>query len=164
MVLREGDGFFAERLEPSCGLAVVIVGSDARLDTVDARRRLPDMVRFEDAAFNASRAGALVAALLQGDRELASRGFEDRLHEAHRAELIPDLEVVRSALIESGADGAVLSGAGPTLAGILLDVDDSSALDRAVEVAARAEGLLSDVEGRGRPMALPVDRRGAEVT
>ena len=164
IVLRQGERFVAERLEPSAGLAVVVVTSNARLDTGDARRHLPDEVPFEDAAFNASRAGALVAGLLLGDRELASRGFEDRLHEARRAELIPDLEIVRSALVESGAEGAVLSGAGPTVAGILLDVDDSSALERAVAVAERAEGLLSDVEGRSRPLALPVDRCGAEVT
>jgi homoserine kinase len=164
VALQHDDAWVTRRIEPTCGLAAVVVTSEHAVSTGDARTRLPDAVPFGDAAFNSSRAGALVAGILLCDRELAALGFEERLHEASRAGAVPDLELVRDALLEAGADGAVLSGAGPTVAGILLDEDDASAFERARIVAGRAEGLLAGAQGRGAPTALPVDRTGAMVS
>jgi homoserine kinase len=164
VALRHDDAWVARRLEPTCGLAAVVVTSEHAVSTGESRTRLPEAVPFGDAAFNSSRAGALVAGILRCDRELAALGFEERLHEASRAGAVPDLELVRDALLEAGADGAVLSGAGPTVAGILLDEDDASAFERARVVAGLAEGLLAGAKGRGAPTALPVDRTGATVS
>ncbi len=153
----------ATPLRVRSGLACVIVPSDASLDTSSARDLVPESVSTDDAVFNLSRAALLVAALMSDSGDFTPVAFEDRLHEPHRAERIGDLGAVKRMLQVAGADGAVLSGAGPTVAGILLDVDDSSAFRRAVEVAGAAEELLGGLEGRDTPFAVSVDRRGASV-
>lgn len=153
----------AVRLDPCAGLAVVAVVSDAMLETGKARRLIPESIPREDAVFNTSRAGLLAVGLLLGRSDLARAGLDDRLHQQYRAAEIDDMDIVMRALVAAGADGAVLSGAGPTVVGILLDEDDSVAFRRAVETAEQAERLLKDIPDRRSPVALPVDRRGAAV-
>lgn len=148
-------------LQPSGGLAVVVVTSDLTLATSAARAVLPEQVPHADAVFNASRAGLAVAGMLLSRADLLGPGLVDRLHEPYRARLIPDLARVRDALIEAGADGAALSGAGPTVMGIISSEDDRSALRRASLVAEEATRLLAHVEHRRAPIALPIDRQGA---
>jgi homoserine kinase len=161
---RDPEGAYrATPLQARSGLACVIVPSDAPLDTSVARDLVPEQVSTDDAVFNVGRAGLLVAALMSDSGDSAPAAFEDRLHEPHRRERIGDLGTVRRMLQVAGADGAVLAGAGPTVAGILLDVDDSSAFRRAVEVAGAAEELLGGLEGRDTPFAVPVDWRGASI-
>jgi homoserine kinase len=87
--------------------------------------------------------------------------MNDRLHEPYRLAAVPDLDTVREALLAAGADGASLSGAGPTVIGLVAGPDDESALERAREVAHRAGELLRRVEGRRAPEALLLDRAGA---
>lgn len=159
----EGDKPKMVRLDLEVGLAAVVVISDATLDTAKSRELIPEQVPRADAAFNTARSSLLVAGLLLGKRNMARAGLEDKLHQPYRAQLIEDMEMVRRTLIAAGADGAVLSGAGPTMVGILLDTDDSTAFSRAVEVAERACGLLGEAPGRRAPLALPMDRRGAAV-
>lgn len=153
--------------EPSCvvlqpaPLAVVAVVSDEPLPTPAARRMLPDSVPHADAAFNAGRAGVLIAGLLLGGPELLAVGLEDRLHEPYRAKAVCDLADVKSALLAAGADGAALSGAGPTVVGLLTAADDSAALARAEDVAAAASKLLGGNVSRRTPVVLGIDRSGA---
>jgi homoserine kinase len=153
----------AVQLEPCEGVATVAVVSESVLRTPEARSLLPELIPRKDAAFNVGRAGILAAGLLLGKPELARPGLEDRLHQPYRAEYVDDFESVRRILMAAGSDGAVLSGAGPTVLGILLDTDDSTAFSRAVRVAEKATELLSGLPNRRAPVALPVDRRGASV-
>jgi len=88
-------------------------------------------------------------------------GMNDRLHEPYRATAVTDLVVVEEALLAAGADGASLSGAGPSVIGLVTGADDAEALARAEEVARRAETLLRGVAGRRVPQAVAIDRRGA---
>lgn len=150
-------------LQPSGGLAVVVVTSTGSLATASARAVLPERVPHADAVFNASRAGLAVAGLLLSRGDLLGPGLVDRLHEPYRAELIPDLPRIREALREAGADGAALSGAGPTVMGMISCEDDKSALRRAIEVAEKASRLLAGLPDRNAPIALSIDRRGAVI-
>jgi homoserine kinase len=148
-------------LQPAAGLAAVVAVSDAPLPTTAARKMLPAAVPHADAAFNAGRAGLLVAGLLLASPEMVDAGLADRLHEPYRAAVIADLATVRDALTSAGANGAALSGAGPTVIGLVMAEDDDAALARAREVAGRAGELLADVAGRRAPLALGIDRSGA---
>jgi homoserine kinase len=148
-------------LAPGGGLAAVAVPRDTPLATTSARAMLPSEVPHADAAFNAGRAGLLVAALLLGSGELLGPGLEDRLHQPYREAVIGDLGVVREALIAAGADGAALSGAGPTVIGLVLAEDDESAIARATVVARETTRRLAGVAGRGAAVALGIDRTGA---
>ncbi len=159
---RDDDWHFA-RLEPAGGLAAVCVVSDNRLATAKARELLPPTVPHRDAAFNVGRAGLLTAGIALGRRELIRAGMADRLHERYRSVAVPDLEDVGDALVAAGADGAALSGSGPTVIGLVSGTDDGDALARAVAVAHRAAGMLAGRSGRQAPMVLPVDRHGPRV-
>jgi len=121
--------------QPQAGVAAIVVPSHRELHTADARRVLPEQVSRADAISNLSHASLLVAAILNGDKEMLWSAMNDRLHEPYRATLIRDFEAVRLALLDAGADGAFLSGAGPTVAALVLDADDGQALTRAQNVA-----------------------------
>jgi homoserine kinase len=151
----------ATHIDPSAGLAAVVVVSEQGLSTRRSRALLPATVPHADAAFDAGRAGLLAAGLTLGRAELIGPGMSDRLHEPYRAAAVTDLEEVRRALLDAGADGAALSGAGPTVIGLVSGADDASALERAREVAERASGPLARCAGRRAPEVIAIDRDGA---
>jgi homoserine kinase len=124
---------------------------------------LPASVPHADAVFDAGRAGLLAVGLALGRHDLIAPGMKDRLHEPYRASAISDLDEVRAALLEAGADGAALSGAGPTVIGLVGGSDDANALERARKVARRATGPLARRDGRRAPEAIAIDRDGAVV-
>lgn len=151
----------AAPLAPAGGLAAVAVIADWELPTTQSRGMLPGSVTHEDAAFNAGRAGLVAAGIATGREELLAAGLADRLHEPYRAEAVHDFELVTSSLVAAGATGAVLSGAGPTVLGLVTGVDDEAAFARAQQVAATSAGPLSAIGSRRPPLALRVDRDGA---
>lgn len=153
------DGPHAMQLEPGCGLAAVVAMSDVPLSTTAARAMLPAMVPHEDAAFNVARASLLLTGIIAGDETLVKIGLQDRLHEQYRAAVVPDLQAVKDALMAAGADGAALSGAGPSIIGLVLAEDDDAALERARAVAAAVKPL----PGRSTLIALTVDRDGVSL-
>lgn len=155
---REGDVPRAARVEPAGGLAAVVALSEAELPTTDARRALPEAVSHADAAFTVGRAGLLACGIALGRGELIAAGMADRLHEPYRQALVPDIAATRQALVSAGATGAVLSGAGPTVLGLVAAGSDDAALQAADGVVFRLTGL----PGR-RPFALGIDRGGATV-
>ena len=157
----EGGTPRAAHVDPPGGIAAVVVVSDEPFSTKQARALLPHDVPHVDAAFDAGRAGLLAIGIAMGRRDLIGPGMNDRLHEQYRAVAVTDLAQVRQALLDAGADGAALSGAGPSVIGIVAGNDDADAESRAAEVAARAAGPLASVPGRRAPLVLPLDRLGA---
>ncbi|MEN6431233.1 MAG: homoserine kinase [Coriobacteriales bacterium] len=151
----------AERIEPGGGLAAVAVVSEAAVATAEARRVLPASVPHADAAFGAGRAGLLAAGIALGRADLIRAGGADKIHEAYRERLYPDVPRVKAALMDAGADAAVLSGAGPTVIGLVSADDEQAALDRAHRVQAAFEAN-SDAPGRVA-IPVPVDRCGVRV-
>ena len=145
------------------GLAAVVIARDTPLKTTEARALLPQNVPHTDAAFNAAHSGLTVAGFVLGRSDLVRAGLEDRLHEQYRSAAIEDLEEVRAVLIDAGADGAALSGAGPTVVGIVTAGDDGVALARARSVAEAATDPVRGIPGRRAPVALSIDRAGATV-
>lgn len=147
------------QVDPAAGLAVIAAISDTELPTAESRRALPAVVTHEDAAFTAGRAGLLAAGIALGRADLLAAGSHDRLHEPYREVLIPDIAEVRAALLAAGVDGAVLSGAGPTVIGFVAGDDDAGALARALDIASS----LAVLPGRRAIRAFGVDRMGATV-
>jgi homoserine kinase len=87
---------------------------ESTVPTAAARELLPVDVTHADAAFTASRAAFLGAALASGSEELFAEALDDRLHEPYRSRDAPLLQEVRNRLPD-GALGATLSGSGPTV-------------------------------------------------
>ena len=101
--------------QPKEKLILVAAVPDFYLSTKKAREALPAMVPFGDAAYNASRSALFVGALLTGNTASLADSLNDKLHQPYRAALIPGMQEVFNAAKRAGADGAVISGAGPTL-------------------------------------------------
>jgi homoserine kinase len=100
----------AEQLA-ALGIRPVLLIPAEQAATKAARAVLPERVPHADAAFNAGRAGLLVAALT-GCPELLLAATEDRLHQGYRAAGMPASATLITALRSRGI-AAVVSGAGP---------------------------------------------------
>lgn len=151
------------RFEPARGLAAVVCSALTELRTSVARAMLPDAVPHADAAFNVAHAGLLAASLATGRPELFGAALTDRLHEPYRAAAVADLVPVADALRDAGAAGVALSGAGPTVIGLVSGESDAEALDTARVIAERAAEAVSLLGTRRPPQALAIDRHGARI-
>ncbi|KAG8525456.1 uncharacterized protein KY384_009100 [Bacidia gigantensis] len=101
-------------------IKTVVVVPDFRLNTVDARARLPKTYTREDVIFNAQRCALLPALLGQSTLDTAkiSDAMQDKLHQPYRAALIPGFTEVLKDLTPKtypGLLGVSLSGAGPSI-------------------------------------------------
>ena len=149
------------RFEPARGLAVVVVTATRELATRTARAMLPQAVPHEDAAFNVAHAGLLAASIATGRPELFGAALADRLHQPYRAAAVGDLQEVLEILRHSGAAGVALSGAGPTVIGLVAGDTDEAAHELATQIAMRAADPIRALGTRRAPQALRVDRAGA---
>jgi homoserine kinase len=149
------EGVSAVRLEPRELKAVVAV-PDFSVSTTAARRALPEKVPHRDAAFNVGRSGLLLGSLATGEYDLLRVAMQDRLHQPYRSHLVPGLEDVIEAALESGAYGACLSGSGPTILAFASEAT-SSRIAPAMQAAFEARGVTS------KSWILDVDLNGAQV-
>jgi homoserine kinase len=122
--------------------------------THEMRAALPSTVAHADAAAQAGAAALLATAVITGDARLLRAAMEDRLHQPYRfARLLSSAELVRVAY-ESGAAGACLSGAGPSV----LAICDTPTSAHSVEKAMNAAGVP------GMAARLRFDEAGARLS
>lgn len=95
--------------------ATIVVVPERRITTSDARAVLPKTVPLSDAVFNMQRTALVVSAVVSRDETAMREALQDRLHEPHRAGLVPELEAVRDLLSTKQVIGCVLCGAGPSV-------------------------------------------------
>ncbi len=138
----------AIRLDPHVDLTTVALVPSMALSTSTARGLLPASVTHRDAAHSAGRAALLVAALT-GRPDVLLPATEDRLHQGYRASAMPATLAMVRRLREAGV-AAVVSGAGPTVLALILEVG----AQEVVHAAAGHEWSVLD---------LAVDRGGARV-
>jgi homoserine kinase len=103
----------AIRLTPLADLVVTVFVPPGLLATRHARQLLPDQVPHADAATNAGRAALLVAALTE-NLDLLHVATADLLHQAYRAQAMPESYELMNRLRSAGW-AAAISGAGPTV-------------------------------------------------
>lgn len=157
--VREAGAVRSVRVDPAGGVAAVVVVGEAPLATSAARAALPASVPHADAAANAGRAALVALGLATGDEEMLRLGLHDSLHEQYRASLMADFVAVRDALEGAGVGPAVLSGAGPTVLGLVLGADDADALARAGRAAETVAHSVGE-DRYERVLALGIARRG----
>jgi len=149
------------RFEPLRGLAAVVVPANGELSTAESRDLLPHDVTHKDAAFNVAHAGLLAAAIVSGQPDLLGDALQDRLHQPYRAQVIGDIEEIQAIVRRAGCDGVALSGAGPTIIGLLAADTDEGAYERAVRVAAAAADEVRALGTRRPPLPLEFSRVGS---
>ncbi len=102
--------------------SLLLAVPEEALPTEEARRVLPKEYSRADAVTNVQNSMLLLAAFVQGRRDLLVAALEDRMHQPYRAALCPLLPALQRLAGASGVLGAVLSGAGPSVL-IFLDAD-----------------------------------------
>ncbi|KAL5562320.1 hypothetical protein UlMin_032067 [Ulmus minor] len=101
-------------------LFFVLASPEFEAPTKKMRAALPKEIGMPFHVWNSSQAGALVAAVLQGDLVGLGKALSsDRIVEPTRAPLIPGMQAVKKAAIEAGAFGCTISGAGPTAVAVI---------------------------------------------
>ncbi|MGY4687523.1 homoserine kinase [Petrotoga halophila] len=140
-------------LPPQLKLLAII--PDFHFSTKKARLLLPQNVPVEEAVFNISRVGLLVASLVTAHFENLSEATKDKIHQPYRKDFIPNWEEITSKLIKIGVKGCFLSGSGPTIMGIL-DEDYKNIENEMVK-------FLSHLEQRYKVTVLDVCNQGLEV-
>jgi homoserine kinase len=147
----------AIRIDPPRELLAALYIPDKHLSTAAMRAALPEYVPFADAVHNVGAATLAVAALSQGRLDLLAPGTVDRLHEPYRAAAYPELPELIEAATAAGAQGACMSGAGPT---VIAFSDDAVA---AATIAAAMERRAQALELSGRAVVHAVREEGARV-
>src|SRR5450755_4282233 len=126
------------------------------LPTEEARSVLPSEYSRADAVTNVQNSMLLLAAFVQGRRDLLASALDDRMHQPYRAALCPLLPALQKlATGTPGILGAVLSGAGPS---VLIFLDNTVGAERAkakVRRQLQAHGLKAEL------VATAITKQGA---
>lgn len=144
------------RLTPAWRAAVVVAVPAFSVSTEDARRRLPMVVPFHDAAANVARTAALVASLVTGRTDLLAHAMDDALHQPYRRPLVPGMDGVFEAAHRAGAYGAALAGSGPAIVAL-------APPDHAGAVGAAMIQAFQDTGTAARALTLRIDETGATI-
>ena len=111
-------------LKPSGEWPLLLAIPPLPLSTEEARRVLPTQYSRADAVVNIQNSMLLLAAFIQGRRDLLPSVLDDRIHQPYRTALCPLLPALQELAGSAGVLGAVLSGAGPS---VLLFLDPKAA-------------------------------------
>jgi len=96
-------------------LNFILAVPDYELKTEKLRQVLPKKMDYSQAINNLSRISLLTAAFINKDYHLLKTAMEDQIHQPYRKKLIKAFDQLIETAYKSGASGAALSGAGPTI-------------------------------------------------
>ena len=153
---RAAGGVTYARLTPAWRSAIVVAVPAFTVSTEEARRRLPAVVPFGDAAANVGRTAVLVASLASGRTDLLAHAMDDALHQPYRRTLVPGMDAVFDAARAAGAYGTALAGSGPSIVAV-------TPPDRAGVVGEAMVRAFRDAGTSARAHSLRIDETGAAV-
>lgn len=137
-------------------IAPIVVIPDFELSTQAARSVLPKELSYGDAVYNAAHLGLLIRGLATQQIDWLHKALSDRLHQPYRETLIPGYNAVKSAALEAGAYGLVISGAGPTLLA-LAPQEKAEAVASATVQTWQSQGIKAEAK------ALELDTQGTRI-
>jgi homoserine kinase len=140
----------------SASIVPIVAIPDFELSTAAARAVLPQQCSYPDAIFNMAHLGLLIKGLETARGEWIRGALHDRLHQPFRAALISGFSEVQQAALEAGAEGLVISGAGPTLLA-LSKADVAPAVSAQMQLAWKQKGISAQI------FPLQLDVEGAAI-
>ncbi len=153
--LKDVDEVFAIKHEWPSDIKFVVVSPRSQVSTQAARAQLPRTVSRSDAIFNLQRA-ALFASVLEKRRyDLLWDVMRDRLHQTHRASLVPGIREALAIEKQKGLLGIALSGAGPSI--IALVDEHGGAIGKQIADCFRKHKIQSTVR------ELSADNQGCRI-
>src|ERR1044072_2518313 len=151
--IRNDGTVFATRFEWPAQIRVVVVSPHSALPTHVARAALPRTITRTDAVQNLQRTAIFTAAIAQQRYDLLWEAMRDRLHQPYRESLVPGLAEALALPPSPGLLGIALSGAGPSIVGL---VDDN-----ANEIGARIASCFEARNTESTIRVLDVDNEGS---
>ena len=137
------------------GLHAVVVTPSIELLTKEARRVLPEQVPLAELVAAQAALAAFVAACHSGDLSLLARAFRDGVDTSARLPLIPGARRVIDDALDTGALGASISGAGPSMFALC------RSRASAERVADAMTGAFADAGHDSTSVVAKADARGA---
>jgi homoserine kinase len=125
-------------------LHVALVHPHFVLETRRAREALKGAYELSEFVHQSEALALMLAGCFSNNVELLKRGLRDVLVEPRRAALIPGFARVKQAALDSGAIGASISGAGPSVFGWFESHDAAERASHAMVAAFKDAGLESD--------------------
>jgi homoserine kinase len=140
----------------SSKIVPIVAIPDFELSTATARAVLPQECSYPDAIFNVAHLGLLIKGLETANAEWIRASLHDRLHQPFRASLITGFPEVQAAALDAGAEGLVISGAGPTLLALSFS-EVATQVATQMRTAWQLQGVTAQVS------LLQIDEQGATV-
>ena len=113
--IRDNKSLDVHRLALPKGIYATVVYPHIKILTKDSRAVLSDQVSLKNCIQQVGNLGGLIVGLYNSDFDLISRSLKDVIIEPQRAQLIPGFYKVKNNVLEAGALGCSISGAGPSI-------------------------------------------------
>ncbi|MBE6053309.1 MAG: homoserine kinase [Clostridium sartagoforme] len=137
------------------GINFISIIPNFELSTSESRKVLPKEVNISDAIYNVSRVSLMISAFANGNYDLLKYGCKDAIHEKYRTPLIDNYNLVYNKCISLGALSCFLSGAGPTIMGIIKSDEK--------EILNNIKSFLKEKDINWKVRKLSIDNLGAIV-
>jgi homoserine kinase len=134
----------------------VIVHPHLQVSTKQARAILSGTVQMSDFVWQTANLAGFISGCYTNDLDLIKASLEDVIIEKQRKVLIPGFAEVRAAAMKEGALGCSISGAGPTVFALCMEVH-ARAVRKAMVQAFAGQGIETD------KWIVPVQSGGAHV-
>jgi homoserine kinase len=143
------------RFLPKGRWPLLLAVPEESLATEEARRVLPLQYSRADVVNNIQNSMLLLAAFVQGRRDLLASALSDRIHQTYRSSLCPLLPALQTLPEGSGLLGSALSGAGPSVLIFLEAKANVSRVKAKVKAHLLAKGLTAEL------ISADIERGGA---
>ncbi len=119
----EGDRVYSKKRRMPEYLRAVVVVPNRTISTAKSRTILPKMYRKEETVYSLSRSSYMTALFMSESWDLLRIASKDKLHQARRMKMIPELFDVQKLALKHGALMSTLSGSGSTFFNLAYDKD-----------------------------------------
>jgi homoserine kinase len=126
-------------------LYCTIIHSQIEINTLEARKILPQEISLQKAKTQWGNTAGLIAGLMKQDYGLISRSLVDVVIEPVRASLIPGYDKIKNAAMEAGALGSNISGSGPAIFALSNSKEKAEEIGRAMKAEVDKINLSSTV-------------------
>lgn len=133
------------RIESPADLFAVVLHPHIEVKTSDSRAVLKPEIPLKAAITQWGNLGGLIAGLYTSDYGLIGRSLQDVIVEPLRKSLIPHFDAVKNSALASGALGAGISGAGPSVFALCKGMETAGKIANAMNESYAGSGIAFDI-------------------
>jgi homoserine kinase len=119
----EGNRVYSKKRRMPEYLKAVVVVPNRTISTARSRTVLPKIYKKEETVYSLSRAAYMTALFMSESWDLLRIASKDKLHQARRMKMMPELFDVQKVALRHGALMSTLSGSGSTFFNLAYDKD-----------------------------------------